>query len=169
MARHMPRTLELDEHIDVQRRTWRVQRIGWIVMAVVLGAAAFGAFGGSGPLGTATARDAAGALTVTYARIQRNTEPTEIKLEVGEASTADGEFVIATEAGFDEALAVERVVPPPLRATATRSGTRYLFAAEPGGGASIRLSVKAKSPGLFRPLLRAGEGAPVRLSIAVLP
>jgi len=47
----------LDHGLDIayQQREWRVQRIGWVAMALIVVAALLGASGSAGPLATARA------------------------------------------------------------------------------------------------------------------
>lgn len=162
------RTIELDEHIDVQRRTWRVQRAGWVVMAVLLGSGLVGLFG-AGPLSTATVRDPEGAFLVSYAHIQRQSSPSEIEIAVSEQGTRAGEATIVSSLAFDRAYRVERITPPPVGAAATGAGTSYRFMVEHGAPVTIIFSVKPKRPGIFRPVLRLGEAPPAELWVAVLP
>ena len=43
------RAIQLEDFPDFQRRSWRLRRLAWLLMALVLGAGAAGVFG-RGPL-----------------------------------------------------------------------------------------------------------------------
>lgn len=45
-----PPGLKLEQDILHQKREWKIERIGWLIMAAVILAAFLGLFGGSGPL-----------------------------------------------------------------------------------------------------------------------
>lgn len=68
--------LEIDQHLDVQRASWRLQVIAWWAIAILIGLALAGIFS-SGPLSRARIGDPA-ALEVEYARFERRTKPTAI-------------------------------------------------------------------------------------------
>lgn len=55
--------VQVSEDLDFQRKEWRVQRIAWTCMAVLILAAALGA-AGSGPLSSRTAKARGGHLAV---------------------------------------------------------------------------------------------------------
>jgi hypothetical protein len=44
---------QIDEDLNFQRREWKIQRAGWVTMALVIIAALLGVFG-AGPLSSAT-------------------------------------------------------------------------------------------------------------------
>ena len=61
--------LEVDEDLPFQRRAWVAQRIGWVLMALFVLAAAVGLLG-AGPLSHARI-DVPGLMTLEYERFAR--------------------------------------------------------------------------------------------------
>lgn len=74
---------QLEQDLPFQRREWRAQRVGWLLMAAVVAAALFG---GAGPLTTTTAE--AGSLHVEYRRFDRFKAPTPLRFRVGGRATS---------------------------------------------------------------------------------
>lgn len=66
MAEHARKGgLEVSQDLNFQRREWVVQRVGWVVMAVLLVAALLGLFG-PGPLSKSIAGSASGPVRAEY-------------------------------------------------------------------------------------------------------
>jgi hypothetical protein len=59
------------ESLSLQRREWRVDRVGWVVMGLILVAGLLGVWGG-GLLGSVTATGSDGRVLVDYDRFVRN-------------------------------------------------------------------------------------------------
>jgi len=62
--------LQINEDMEFQRRSWIVQRVGWLVFALVILLAALGLFG-DGILSDAKAGQEEGALWLEYPRFKR--------------------------------------------------------------------------------------------------
>ena len=73
--------LALDQDLDFQRRSWRLQRLGWSAMGVTVLAALLGLFG-TGPLSSATVSSQDEALTLQYNRFWRVQSPMTLRLSV---------------------------------------------------------------------------------------
>ncbi len=74
-------SLEITEDMRLQRRTWRVERLGWVGMLLLVNAALLGLFS-IGPLSTRTVESADGAIRVHYDRFLRNGAGTTIRVEL---------------------------------------------------------------------------------------
>ncbi len=162
------RTIELSDQIALQRRTWAAQRIGWGAMALILLLAAIGVFGG-GPLSSATARLADGAAVIEYDRFIRRSAPSEIRITAAPATAASGTLEIEVGRGFPRAFSIEKILPEPIRSTATQEGTRFSFETVPGSPAEVTLSVKATGLGFERPAVRVGDAGRLELALFVYP
>lgn len=145
-----------------ERRTWRVQRIGWIVLGlVILPAALLGMFGG-GPLATVRHEGPGG--TLESRRVMRLgvTETWEITLQGvhdSVAVTLDSTFLLE----FD----VERWVPEPVRTALIAGGLRASFAAAtPPHVITVHLAPRAA--GMARGTITA-DGDRWTVSTLVLP
>ena len=71
--------LQVGEDLAFQERQWKVERIGWALMALIALAGLAGLFGG-GPLSAATVGGDNLPLEVMYGRFVRHRTPTELTL-----------------------------------------------------------------------------------------
>lgn len=125
-------SLEIGQDLDFQRKEWRLQRIGWVVMALLILASLLG-LTGSGLLARATAGDAGSPLQLEYSRFDRLDAPTTLDLEIaGEAVT--GERVeLRVDRAYLQDVQVEQVVPEPEEVRSAGDRLTYVFGVdEPG-------------------------------------
>jgi hypothetical protein len=108
------RGLQIEDDIAFRRREWRMERAGWAALALFVGAAAAGAFGG-GPLSRASAVDASGHLVIRYERFVRASAPTELRLQISPAAAHDGEVHLWAEPAYFQNIEISSVVPEPAR------------------------------------------------------
>lgn len=104
------RTHPVQEDMDFQRKTWVVERAGWLGMLAIVALALLGLFS-NGPLSSSTAADASGLLQVDYDRFNRNGASTRIRLRVDRADQR--EVRIRFDARFMESFTFETVSPQP--------------------------------------------------------
>jgi hypothetical protein len=168
VAIHRVRDLEIDEDLDFERRSQRVERIGLVVMGLVVLAALLGLLG-SGPLSHATAVGTGVALD--YDRFTRF--QTDQTLTVHVAPPATGREVrLWLDREFLDAVRLDAVLPPALRVEAAPDRAIFVFAvAEPARPLRVTLRLQPERIGPLRG--RAGlEGpaaATVRFRQFVLP
>ena len=132
-------TLEIEEDLPFQRGQWRVQRIGWVLMALVLFAALAGLFG-PGPLSSTTAADASGALEVKYNRFERNSRHTELRVKVAGDRVRDGQVQLWMDAAYAHELRMLSISPEPLRVEVQGDRQVYTFAAA-GGPSPVQVTL----------------------------
>ena len=154
--------LEVADDLAFLRRTWKVQRAGWILIALVLLAAVAGVFG-SGPVGTASTE--AASLALDYARFARRDSPEELRVQGRRSPTGDG-VAIGIANRFLDAVEIEAVSPPPLRAERAADRTVYVFARAPG---EVRFSLRYKRLGRVHGDVAIGGGEAVAFSTFVYP
>ena len=161
--------LQIEEDMAFQRRDWTAERMGWGVMALVIIAALLGLFA-VGPLSWTTSTDPSGLLRVDYGRIQRQTAPASLKLDVGLAATADGAIELQADRTFLEAFDINSMQPEPAESIATAQGLRLRFRAEPGEGrATVHVQLIPQAIGLRRTRLGLAGHEPVQLSFFIYP
>jgi hypothetical protein len=152
------------EDMRFQRRSWLVERAGWLVLALIALAGLTGVFG-SGPASWAHA--SAGPLTVSYDRFQRATRTTAFIFEV--AHQDGGEVTLHIGAPFQRDFEVTSVQPAALRSRTGPDGIDLTFAAAGGGMSRIVIWAHARSFGLSRIDASANGGAPARLGVFIYP
>lgn len=149
------------EDLAFQRRVWRVQRGGWVVMFAVVIAALAGAFG-LGPLAEGEARSADGALSARWDRIARVGRDVRMVLrsEGGGELTLRGDLVQGLGLVSAEPTGAPRARGP---------GTLVLAAEAPRGEpAEVALRLRADGPGLLSATLGDGTRT-LPLRVLVLP
>lgn len=139
--------LEIGQDLEFQRREWRLQRAGWVVMALIVLVALLGLFGG-GPIGRAQA--GAGPLTVDYSRFDRRRSPSELRLAIAGDATGSGEVSVWLATDYLDALDVQTILPEPDTFQAGAERTVLVFeAAEAGQPIAVSIEYEPEPVGLL--------------------
>lgn len=137
-----------DEHIRFHQRFWVVERIGWMLLSLVLVAALLGAFG-DGLLSRVRVSTPDRSLDASFVRVARKQAPVTLRLEVRPAARIDGSLTVWISADYLERFTVNAVTPEPERVVIHDRGTEYRFAAGSSlDAAVVRFSLEAESAGL---------------------
>ena len=83
--------IDLADDISLQEKTWRVQRVGWAVMALLVAAGLAGVFA-RGPLSRAEAQGQG--LRLEYERFERYQAPSEIRVRLAPDAVVDGSVAL---------------------------------------------------------------------------
>lgn len=116
--------IEIEEDLAYQRRFWKMQRAGWIVLAAVLLAALLGLFG-HGPLSFATAGHSSDPLRLEYERFGRYHSTTQFTVHVAKKDQA---LSFHLDRDYLDSFRVEQIVPEPERTAISTNGATYFFA-----------------------------------------
>jgi hypothetical protein len=114
------------------RAAWRVERVGWALVAAILVATLFGAFG-DGPLSRAASGSQA--FRVEYDRLLRASAPAELKVRAGSAAAQGGLLRLRIARSLVDRMEFDSIVPQPLRQVAGPGYTEFVFPVAGGGGA----------------------------------
>jgi hypothetical protein len=117
--------IEIDEDLPFQKKLWRIERAGWVTMALLLGASMLGLCG-SGPLGRAELGDAGGGLRVHYERLTRHQTSTRLLVRV-RRTRGQAVVRIALDRAFLDGVELERVLPEPERVQASGEQVVFVF------------------------------------------
>lgn len=112
------------------RAAWRVERIGWTIMALLLVATLLGAFG-DGPLSHARSGSAQG-LSVEYDRLLRSSAPSLYRFEASPSLARDGVIRLRFDGSLIENMELESIVPEPDQQEAGAGFTEFAFRVAPG-------------------------------------
>jgi hypothetical protein len=104
--------LEIEEDIKFQQWEWRVSRLGWVLMALVLLAGTLGVFG-VGILSGTTRQSEGGLLEVQYEKFGRHRAPTSLVLSLGPGAVRDGEVRLWIDREYLQGLDIEGITPEP--------------------------------------------------------
>ncbi|MCC7364820.1 MAG: hypothetical protein IT303_10650 [Dehalococcoidia bacterium] len=148
------RDLEIDEEMGFQRVGWRLERVGWVVFALIIVAALAGLCG-PGPLSSSTTRE--GSVEVQYDRLLR------LEAQVTLAVTGvpeGGELHVTLSSAYLEDVRIEEVIPEPASVETAADHVVYTFAAA-ADAEELRAVFVAKPERIGRLRGEAGvEGGP---------
>ena len=140
-------SLEIGQDLDFQRKEWRAQRIGWVVMAVVALAAVLG-LTGNGVLAQATAGGAGDPLRIAYSRFDRLQSPTTLEIEIAGDAVEGEQVELLVDRNYVQGLLIEKIVPEPAEVRSAADGVLYVFAVEePGQPVTVSFDVRHTSFG----------------------
>jgi hypothetical protein len=147
-------SLDLDQDLSFERRSWTFQRVGWATIAALIAAALLGVFGG-GPL--SWARVSSGPLHVEYPRFARLNAPTELAVELPGAEREGEPAVLWLGRAWLDRVRVQSVTPTPMLETRRPDRLVYVFPTWTSGERlRVTLRVEPEKVGVVR--AQAGDG-----------
>lgn len=155
--------IEIEADSRWQSGEWRIQRVLWVLGALMLLAAAVGLFGSDGPI--ADARQSGQGFSLEYERFDRRDAPSELVI-VLEASA--GEVDIEFGKSFAEHVDIERIVPEPDASMLTARGVRMTFASADEGIEEIVVEYAPDRAGVL-PIVIDVNGQQMRARSFVYP
>ncbi|QRK08454.1 hypothetical protein JQX13_52565 [Archangium violaceum] len=139
--------LELKDEIEFQQRVWRLERVVWVFIALLLIAALLGVFG-NGPLSHTVLLQ--GPLALEYERFERILAPSLLRLHL-QPDAAEGRVEVWFERKYLETFQVQRIVPLPEEERAEADRLVFVFRAPPRERATaVSFYVIPLKPGLRR-------------------
>jgi hypothetical protein len=127
-------TIEIEQDLDFQRRSWTVQRVGWIMMLLISIGGLFGVFGG-GLLANASVGDD-GELRVDYERLVRMTGSQQLEISVGQGATQSSTMSLWLDREWLSRHKVRSILPEPDSTSVSPVRVTYHFKVDPAAGPS---------------------------------
>lgn len=159
--------LEVSEDLRFQHRWWRVERIGWTVMALVLLASLAGALG-DGPLSRAATRSASGTFEISFDRVGRRMSPQNLALHI-QLGNKPQTVTLSISRSFLAHVELREIFPEPVTVSADASRRLYEFSPAPGAAQIwITVEFEPNEAGLLRGTFTVGDES-VAISQLVLP
>ena len=118
--------LELKQDLAFQHRQWRLERIGWAMMGLIIIAGLAGLFGHS-PFARAQVQTADHKLTIEYDRFARYESDAEIKISVEMDGGEERGFRLWLDDDYLDSLKVLQIQPAPLRGEARQGSHAFVF------------------------------------------
>lgn len=167
MKRHN-QELEIDEDLKLERRTWVIQRISWIIMFLILIAALLGFTGRGGLEGInkMKATSALQSMEIEYERYLRNEVSSEMKVNLRNVNSSNPSIFFSKE--FYENIRVEQIVPEPEMVQVGPTGITYTFQAN-HPESHIMLYIKPMHIGSLNITARGPNNDALRFSLFVYP
>jgi hypothetical protein len=139
--------LQLSQHDAFQRREWRAERIGWVLMALLVVAALIGLLGGPGPLSWTTARGADGLLQVEYQRFSHLEADDLLTVRLAPDAITSDSVHVELAGSWMQSVDITGITPEPQEQITTPYGARLAFATEPGAELSVQIAFRADEMG----------------------
>jgi hypothetical protein len=162
-------TLQIEEDRAYQRREWRIERIGWALMALMLLAGLLGLLG-YGPL-SRTQVGTPGTLAVAYDRLQRSSAPSNYRFEVAPALARNGQLRLRFDNVLLEEVEMNSILPEPSEVRSGAGYTEFVFAMDAAAGppARIQFQFHPATFGHVRGRISTDGAAPLLIDQIILP
>lgn len=167
MAKQKADGLEVEQDLEFQRRSWAVQRIGWIVMLVIVVAGLVGVFG-NGPLSLIAVSHPGSVQRVEYQRFVRVSSPTTLRFSA--VPSHNGVVQLRLSQSYLGKVYLERITPEPAKVVAATDQLLLSFdTMEANQPITIVMHLKPQGMGLLRGQTRIGNEDPLSLTQLVYP
>lgn len=158
--------LEVGTDRPFQERLWFWERVGWVVMLLLVLAAIAGLTGTTGPLSSGKV-EAAGA-EIDYPRIGRWRAADSLTVTFAEIAGTTGTILIDDK--FLEVFAIDSVTPQPAKVVATPRGQEFQFdLASAAAPRKVHFSVTPQLPAFPARASGTVSGEPYSFTFTVLP
>lgn len=158
----------LGDDPEFQQTQWRVERISWCVMVIIIASALAGLLGGGGPLSRDTKTDPDSSNRIEYERFARHASP--MTLDVNIASGADRQVRLRVSDEYFAAMNVQSITPPP---SSTSLGDKQQILVFDRSASSVAVTIRFQiAPmvfGIQRGWVAVDGGAPISFSHFIFP
>jgi hypothetical protein len=140
--------LEISQDLDFQRRSWRVQRFGWVLMLMVSLAALLGLFG-RGILSSAHLGADASPIRAEYERFLRANAPGTLTIFIGSAAIRpDSTAELWLDRTWLAGMKVRAITPEPDGTRMDANRVMYTFSLDPAAApARVTFDLETRSSG----------------------
>ncbi len=121
--------IDLDQDLKLQEWEWKWQRVGWVVLTLLIVAAMLGAFG-TGPLSSASAGGDAAGFSVDYQRVVRHQGESRLTIHVNGDQVSGGQVGLWLGADYMNTIRVTQISPEPEEVRATDGRLVHVFNVE---------------------------------------
>ena len=146
--------LQIQDDIRYHRRSWRIQRLGWGVMMLVV-AAALAGFLGHGPLSRSSTGHADSSVRLEYERFTRYQDPQTLRVHLSARATAAEYTRVSISREFLDDSKIEAIVPHPEAQEIAHGRVVYVFrVTERGAPTVVSFTLSAQRIGPVRGVIR---------------
>jgi hypothetical protein len=146
-----PRDYPVEDDIAFQRKLWRVERVGWGMLVILVLLTLLGLFS-KGPLSTHQQMSADGHLQLDYQRFLRQGASSSMIVTLQGEPGALLEMVL--EAPFFVTYRIDAIHPQPLEAFSEHAGLKLRVRADRDGRASVHFTLRPEEIGTVHHRLR---------------
>ena len=142
-------SVELDEELDLHIKGWKIQRVGWVLFAIFVIAAALGFFG-LGPV--SKQKVSFGEHFIEYEKYNRFEAETEIKLSI---VPQNGIALLSIPQDYLESFEISKVMPQPEKQEVVNGNYQFQFLAQ--SPALIKVFLMPKKTGTIKGMITANN------------
>ncbi len=170
----MPRSdqtdLDIEQDIEYHKRSWRRQRVAWVLMSLIAVAALLGLFG-PGLLGDTVAGVKGAPLWMEFNRFGRaQAESTTLRVHVGPGAISTGPLRLWVSRSYLERVQVMHVMPEPQSVEV--AADRYVFviaAQDLSQPTTVTFYIEPERTGMLRGQVGVEDGGPLDFSQFIYP
>ncbi|MBW3537916.1 hypothetical protein KY386_00310 [Candidatus Parcubacteria bacterium] len=137
------KSIQVEQDLAHQRLFWKIERAGWLLMVLLIGAALLGLSGAGGRLNQATAR--AEGVELEYQPFMRQLAPSQLTVRINRAA-GDG-FTFRLDRDYLSQLQIQAITPEPDSVTAVRDQLEFKFPADESSPLSVKLDIQPEAVG----------------------
>lgn len=160
--------LQIHQDLDLQRRSWEIERWAWVIMGLILFAVLLGGLGGTGPLSAKTTSNAGGTLRAEYERFPRLHVPTRLRLYVA-PMPGGAETRLSFDRGFLDRYRVLHVLPEPKVVSMASDHVLLVFGSPPHAPLIVTLYLEPEHPGRLKAHVGINDQAALVLRQFIYP
>lgn len=121
--------LDIDQNLAFEKREWVFQKIGRVMMGLLIVAALLGFFG-AGPLSLTELTSSEGAFSATYERFGRRGATTNLTLDIAGNVAENGKVDVWISSDYLDHMQLDGITPNPDQVAAADDGEIYTFLVE---------------------------------------
>lgn len=161
--------LEIEEDVGFQEREWKVERVGWAALVLVVLLAAAGLFG-HGPVSWTSASTDDGSLEVEFERFGRRGGSQDLVIRADAAAATDNTWQIDVSLAYSTSMDVDAITPEPESVEAVDGAIRYTFARSTEG-VDLEVTFSVTPDGMWNVAgdIALADGPSVRVSHFLFP
>jgi hypothetical protein len=160
----------IEEDFGFQKKSWVIQRIGWVIFTLILIGGALGLFGDMGPLADGRAASANGQLQVEYKQFLQYLSPVHVHIQVDPPETSGDTVRLWIDREYLNTFTLQDMTPQADRVEVGTDRVTYEFPlSAPGQPISITLSMRYMEAGRLSPRLGLEDGETVEFWQLVYP
>lgn len=163
-----PLTVRDIEDIGFQRKEWLVQRVAWVLLALVAVGALAGVLG-AGPVSETTAESEDGTVEVTYDQFIRNLGTTIMTISLGQETVNNGKAQLFISHELAESWRLNNVSPAPSTESSSDDWLIYEFDVLGETPPTVKFVYMGDRLGVHHGPVRAGDGASVNIWQLIYP
>ncbi|MEW6737114.1 MAG: hypothetical protein AB1489_37860 [Acidobacteriota bacterium] len=118
--------LEIEEDLNFQHHSWKIERIGWVMMFLLVLAELLGLLG-SGPLSKAIVGSKNGPLSIEYKRFERFRTVTELRFYLNTDTAGEEREYIWFNRDYLREIEIHEIAPTPDRVELRSDRVTYVF------------------------------------------